>query len=446
MSAYILAIIIAITSIILYLSAFLSPGLHRQDDFLWSGIGLFYALVLWVCAERITGGILLGQSAAVILVVSFGWQTVRLRRVIADPENKIDLAGFSIISWIKSRLGGKKDTISSPAREIVKEAKESFTEELSQSTSKEVSTQEDTFPEAETFVQEPVEASTLIEELIEAPSEEAPESLVLEKEPSSLLLTKEPTENQIETPSEETPESLVLDEEPPSLPPKEGPTENPIGVPIGEVEPSTPVKSELKKSKKKSFFLSSLFRFRKPEPQLSSEIITESSNQEELNIDQKDWKNPGISEKLETLEEKAVIEHKVTETSEGQEELATQQAKKGNFDFLEKSQATTTSVVEGTEVTPETSEIEKPLEKEQRPPEAFIPPEEIILEGSEETPTVIADDQPQINESFTIENPQEINSDIDNLETKSSFSSSSDIFAQEKEEDKKSDKNDEKLS
>ncbi|MEM7761539.1 MAG: Ycf66 family protein, partial [Cyanobacteria bacterium P01_A01_bin.40] len=54
MLSYALAIAIAISSLGLFLTAFLMSDLHRQDDFLWSGVGLFYALVLWYCAQNIT--------------------------------------------------------------------------------------------------------------------------------------------------------------------------------------------------------------------------------------------------------------------------------------------------------------------------------------------------------------------------------------------------------
>ncbi len=76
MLAYILAIAIALASVVLFFSAFFAPKLHRKDDFLWSGVGLFYGLILWVCAGRFTGGALLGQMAAVVLVLSFAWQTI----------------------------------------------------------------------------------------------------------------------------------------------------------------------------------------------------------------------------------------------------------------------------------------------------------------------------------------------------------------------------------
>ncbi|MEM7591508.1 MAG: Ycf66 family protein [Cyanobacteria bacterium P01_A01_bin.83] len=86
MLSYALAIIVAISSLVLFFTAFLMSDLHRQDDFLWSGVGLFYALVLWCCAQNITGAVLLGQAAATALLVSSGWQNLQLRRAIAHPE------------------------------------------------------------------------------------------------------------------------------------------------------------------------------------------------------------------------------------------------------------------------------------------------------------------------------------------------------------------------
>ncbi len=107
MLAYILAIAVALASLTLYTSAFFLPELHRKDDFWWSSVGLFYALVLWVCAGRITGGVLLGQTAAVALVLSLGWQTLRLRRAIAHPEEQNAIANFSFTEWLQKRVGSK---------------------------------------------------------------------------------------------------------------------------------------------------------------------------------------------------------------------------------------------------------------------------------------------------------------------------------------------------
>ncbi len=79
MLTFILALVVGLGSLALYLAAFFYPELHRKGDLVWSGVGLFYALVLWVCAERITGGVLLGQLASVSLIGWLGWQTLLAR-------------------------------------------------------------------------------------------------------------------------------------------------------------------------------------------------------------------------------------------------------------------------------------------------------------------------------------------------------------------------------
>lgn len=79
MLAYLLAILVGLGSFALYMAAFFFPELHRKYDLTWSGVGLFYALVLWVCADRIRGGLLLGQIASVALMGWFCWQTLELR-------------------------------------------------------------------------------------------------------------------------------------------------------------------------------------------------------------------------------------------------------------------------------------------------------------------------------------------------------------------------------
>jgi hypothetical protein len=80
MLAYVLAIGVGLGSFALYMAAFFFPEVHRRNDFIWSGIGLFYALVLWIYAPRITGGLLLGQMAGVALLGWLGWQAFWLRR------------------------------------------------------------------------------------------------------------------------------------------------------------------------------------------------------------------------------------------------------------------------------------------------------------------------------------------------------------------------------
>ncbi|MGL5032524.1 MAG: Ycf66 family protein [Microcystaceae cyanobacterium] len=118
MLAFILAIAVGLASVFFFLSAFFAPKLHRKDDFLWSGVGFFYALVLWLCATRITGGVLLGQGAAVVLILSFTWQTIKLRAALANLETAGTKADFSLLDWVggglnRSKTGVKTSKISS---------------------------------------------------------------------------------------------------------------------------------------------------------------------------------------------------------------------------------------------------------------------------------------------------------------------------------------------
>ena len=97
MLAYFLALVIGFGSLAIYLSAFFFPEIHRKNDFIWSGVGLFYALVLWIFAPRITGGLLLGHVASVALLVWFGWQTLSLRRQLAPAGQQTPLPSPELI-------------------------------------------------------------------------------------------------------------------------------------------------------------------------------------------------------------------------------------------------------------------------------------------------------------------------------------------------------------
>ncbi|BAT56477.1 hypothetical protein NOS3756_54840 [Nostoc sp. NIES-3756] len=88
MLANILALVVGLGSLAIYISAFFFPEIHRKNDFIWSGVGLFYALVLWVFAPKITGGLLLGHIASVALLVWFGWQTLSLRRLVTPQAQQ----------------------------------------------------------------------------------------------------------------------------------------------------------------------------------------------------------------------------------------------------------------------------------------------------------------------------------------------------------------------
>ncbi|MGV2389116.1 MAG UNVERIFIED_CONTAM: Ycf66 family protein [Microcystis novacekii LVE1205-3] len=103
MLPYILAIVVGLSSLYLLTTAFIAPDRHRQDDFLWSAVGLFYALVLWLCAGRITGAILLGQAAADLLFIAFAWQTLKLRQALFYPDKPVKL--FTIVGWFRQSSG-----------------------------------------------------------------------------------------------------------------------------------------------------------------------------------------------------------------------------------------------------------------------------------------------------------------------------------------------------
>ncbi|WP_019507538.1 Ycf66 family protein [Pleurocapsa sp. PCC 7319] len=118
MLSYALAIVVAVSSLILFSTAFLMSDIHRQDDFFWSGVGLIYALVLWFCARNITGAVLLGQTAAVAVLVSSNWQTLKLRKAIAHPEKAAELNNFSVLRAVNDLLSRKK----SPAPAVVNDS------------------------------------------------------------------------------------------------------------------------------------------------------------------------------------------------------------------------------------------------------------------------------------------------------------------------------------
>jgi hypothetical protein len=97
MLAYILALAVGIGSLAIYLVAFFFPEIHRKNDFIWSGIGLFYALVLWVFTPRITGGLLLGHIASVALLWWFGWQTLSLRRQLTPEAQQTQIPSPELV-------------------------------------------------------------------------------------------------------------------------------------------------------------------------------------------------------------------------------------------------------------------------------------------------------------------------------------------------------------
>ncbi len=88
MLVYLLAIASGSGSLALFLTAFFLPEIHRKGDFIWSGIGLFYALVLWIMASKVGGGLLLGETAGVAILVWAISQVLQTRWKLVPPEQR----------------------------------------------------------------------------------------------------------------------------------------------------------------------------------------------------------------------------------------------------------------------------------------------------------------------------------------------------------------------
>jgi Ycf66 protein N-terminus len=111
MLAYILAVLVGTGSVGLYLSAFFFPEIHRKQDFIWSGAGFFYALVLWIYARQETGGILLGQATSVALLGWLAWQNLKLRRQLVPVNQQTPIPSTT---KIKEKLGVKQPVAKQP--------------------------------------------------------------------------------------------------------------------------------------------------------------------------------------------------------------------------------------------------------------------------------------------------------------------------------------------
>jgi hypothetical protein len=113
MLAYVLALAVGLGSLAIYLAAFFFPEIHRKNDFIWSGVGFFYALVLWVFARRITGGLLLGHVASVALL---GWsitQTLSLRRQVTPKTQQTPIPSTEALA---NTIQNQGSNISLPQR------------------------------------------------------------------------------------------------------------------------------------------------------------------------------------------------------------------------------------------------------------------------------------------------------------------------------------------
>jgi len=213
MLSYILALVIGLGSFAFYMSAFFFPEVHRKSDFYLSGGGLFYALVLWVCAGRFTGWVLLSQIASVALLCWLGWQTLTLRRMLTSPEQQTPIPSqdqFPVVlqpvtNFLGNLLGKSKSAISTPqakvgtSQETTTVEKEPVQEEVQQTTEVEIA-------EEDTVIESPFETLAGVEQEPEVSTEEEdtitelPSQVVAEVEQEPEISTEEDTF--IESPSQ----------------------------------------------------------------------------------------------------------------------------------------------------------------------------------------------------------------------------------------------------
>ncbi|PAX53143.1 Ycf66 family protein [Brunnivagina elsteri] len=113
MLAYILALAVLVGSVAIYMVAFFFPEVHRKNDFIWSGVGLFYALVIWIFAHRLSGGLLLGHIASVSLIYWFGWETFTLRRQVTPNALQTPVP---TVEEVKATVKQQVNKISLPQR------------------------------------------------------------------------------------------------------------------------------------------------------------------------------------------------------------------------------------------------------------------------------------------------------------------------------------------
>ena len=212
MLAYILGLVVGTSSLLILVKAVLAKDLQKeanlfQTDIFWSGVGLFYGLALWVCAERITGALLLGQIASVCLI---GWLVLQVKemRLAADGISPSPNSNF-ITDLFRKPEPATELTLTEVAEELEETVEESEIIEAEIETA----TEETEEPEVETEEGE-VEVSASTEDL-------PPET---EEEPGAEII--EETTTEAET-SEFVPSDVVTPE-----------VENTIDSEIEEINPA----------------------------------------------------------------------------------------------------------------------------------------------------------------------------------------------------------------
>ncbi|NES19267.1 MAG: hypothetical protein F6K41_10140 [Symploca sp. SIO3E6] len=247
--SYILALVIGLGSFAFYMAAFFFPEVHRKSDFYSSGGGLFYALVLWVCAGRFTGWVLLSQIASVVLLCWLGWQTLTLRRMLTSPEQQTPIPSQDklpgvlqpVTNFLGNLLGKSKSAISTPPAEVgtsqdkTAVEKEAIIEEVQETTEVKISKEEDTIidspfetvavveqePEVptqeDTVIDSPFETVAVVEQEPEVPTEET--DTVIDSSPETVAAVEQEPEisTQEDTVIDSSPETVAAVEQEPEV-------------------------------------------------------------------------------------------------------------------------------------------------------------------------------------------------------------------------------------
>ncbi|MEB3159818.1 MAG: Ycf66 family protein [Synechocystis sp.] len=283
MLALMLSSVVGSASLVFFFSAFFAPKLHRKDDFLWSGFGFFYALVLWICAQRFTGAILLGQLAGVCLILAFAWQTLRLRAAIAH-QSIAEVPSFSLLDWVG---GGLKRKPKAP--KVQPETKETATKEVIQST------------QSPPTVPPPVKEAAVAEDVVEKAVEKVDQVLEAVDTPPSVVET---VEEIVKTAYREADLGKIAATEMPEPP-------TPTSVePESPVPPTQPQGTATSKTagdtlpKPKSKLFQWLFRGKKQQPPTPSTNV--ASVIESIDAEEDDWGDEDTVEEMVTAVEEVV--------------------------------------------------------------------------------------------------------------------------------------------
>lgn len=246
MLAYVLALAVGLGSIALYLAAFFFPEIHRKNDFIWSGVGFFYALVLWVFAQRITGGLLLGHVASVALLGWFGWQTFSLRRQLTPQAQQTQIPDPETV---KTSLQEQVNKLSLPEKlaqlqkglsNTFSGVKDSVQQTVSKKTTEQDKTAVNAAPAAKSVVEiidkrtptteKPVQEAKIVSELptVEVPTTDTEAKIenvaVIPPNPPSPELVEAPTDETLPSVEVIAPSAEVA---PPAAPPEKMPPSSP---------------------------------------------------------------------------------------------------------------------------------------------------------------------------------------------------------------------------